>query len=105
MLSTQESTLEILSRPIFSFLTLNPLTCFVASCVLIKSIACVAFRLASNSLAALAARSNPSGSNPVTEAPPDFFGEFSGVITFDSDSRSLLRRPPNMLRYIKSKKN
>ena len=75
-------------------------TCLVTSWVLINSIACVALRLLSKSRAALAARSNPSGSNPVTDCLFALLLDVSGgVITDDNDSflSLLLRRPPNML--------
>lgn len=83
-------------------------TCLVTSCVLISSMAELALRLASNSRAALAARSNPSGSNPVTLLPPPLFlaaaGGLSGVMTVERDSPPrlllLLPRPPNMVMMI-----
>jgi len=62
-----------------------------------------AFRLASNSRAAFAARSKPSGSNPVTEDPfrdDDDDDDDSGVIALDRLSLLLLlllRLPPNMM--------
>ena len=84
---------------------MNPviLTCLVASCVLIRSIAEEAFRLASSSLAALAARSKPSGSNPVTVLPPREDGAFSGVITWDNDcSFFFFPIPPNILKLFQT---
>ena len=73
-------------------------TCLVASCVLTKSMAAGAFRLLSSSRAALAARSRPSGSNPVTLLPP-LLGAFSGAMAADSESAFFLFRPdpPNMM--------
>ena len=75
-----------------------------------SSMAAEALREASSSLAALAARSNPSGSKPVTEdppppppvRPPPDEGALSGVIAaarLDGLS-SFLRLPPNMLLLV-----
>ncbi len=64
-----------------------------------SSIAEDALRLASSSRAALAARSRPSGSKPVTEEPPpEREGGFSGAMTLDRDSsRFFLPAPPNIV--------
>lgn len=67
-----------------------------------SSMADAALRLASSSRAALAARSRPSGSKPVTEEPPArLLGGFSGVITLERDSSLFfLPAPPNILYFI-----
>ena len=67
-----------------------------------SSMADEALRLASSSRAALAARSRPSGSKPVTEEPPArLLGGFSGVITLERDSSLFfLPAPPNILYFI-----
>ncbi len=70
-----------------------------------SSIADAALRLASSSRAAFAARSRPSGSNPVTEEPPLLVGALSGAITDESDSFlfGFLPALPNMIVVSKKK--
>jgi hypothetical protein len=65
-----------------------------------SSMAALAFLELSKSLAAFAARSNPSGSNPVTLALlPE--GGPSGVMVDERDcSLFCLLRPPNILNYF-----
>ena len=62
-----------------------------------RSMAAVALREESNSRAALAARSRPSGSKPVKEALDDF-GGLAGDMTEESDSSFFFfPAPPNIV--------
>lgn len=63
-----------------------------------SSMAAEALREESSSRAALAARSRPSGSKPVTEEEDLDEGGLAGVITEERDSSFFFRpAPPNMI--------